>query len=112
MNQLLRKAAIKELTKAICLLPNKEYCWEFNTPLIVSKNEEVLRINVQRISYTETLNIEGIDTDSNQTVEVSLEHVDAQDMFFLIENIDEDNNVSINGLQEKITLLCNDLMLV
>ena len=106
----LRKIAVKELEKAISLLPNKEYHWEDHGPLVNCVNDSLIRIEIKHVTYGETLHLEGRDTDSCQPFEISVEDLSPQDIFFIIETIPapegEDVNVSTDGLQKRLNFLC------
>ena len=116
-NLCLRKIAVKELEKAIGLLPNKEYKWDDESlPKVCYIDDEILRLQIQRVSYDEVLHIEARDTDSNVQMEVSTDNLSAQDIFHIIEMIHVDegkaggegsnDGVATEGLQRRLELLC------
>ena len=109
-NLQLRKIAVKELEKAISLLPNNEYQWTDNGPQVSCIDDELFRVQIQHVRYDQSLHLEGRDIDSGQQLEVSIELLSPQDLFFIIEILPEpegeETNVSTDGLQKRLNFLC------
>lgn len=110
LNLQLRRIAVKELEKAVGSLPNKEYMWFESLPVVNSIDDAIHQIQILRVRYDEALRIEGRDIETDQFLEVDSEKLSAQDIFFIVETITtnekNDADVSTDGLQRRLDLLC------
>ena len=114
IREMLKKIAIAELKSAV-VAHGGEYSWEDSNDMfeIVTRDEYVASLTVQRVTIeNDALHIYAYDSDTGHSMDVCLDDIEAQDILFIVENIEPTETMqstSIANVQEEADLCCEHL---